>query len=68
MKLPNASKVVVAIEKLEGYCLNPYHDKGKHKARVFMRALGIGMEHATILKQALLYHAMNSEAIEINSN
>jgi hypothetical protein len=68
MKLPNGSKAVVMIEKLEGYCLNPDHDKGKHKARVFIRALGMGREHAAILKEALLYHAMNSDAIDINDN
>jgi hypothetical protein len=68
MKLPNGNNAIVLIEKLEGYCLNPDHEKGKHKARVFMRALGISREHAAILKQALLYHAIHSDSIEINSN
>lgn len=26
--------------KLTGYCLNPEHPRGKHKARVFASALG----------------------------
>ncbi len=68
MKLPNAEKAIVLIEKLEGYCLNPEHDKGKHKARVFQRALGIGPEHAHLLQQALLEHAIASDAIKIGSN
>jgi hypothetical protein len=39
-KLPNAERAVVEIEKLRDYSLNPGHDEGKHKARVFRAALG----------------------------
>lgn len=31
---------MVDIAKLRDYCLNPLHDEGKHKARVFASALG----------------------------
>ncbi|WP_200235400.1 DUF6883 domain-containing protein [Thiohalocapsa halophila] len=41
MKLPNANQAVVDLEKLRGYCLNPAHPRGRHKARVFAAALGI---------------------------
>lgn len=40
-RLPRADRAVVAREKLEGYLLNPQHEVGRHKARVFASALGI---------------------------
>jgi hypothetical protein len=40
-RLPRADRAVVPREKLEGYLLNPQHDVGRHKARVFASALGI---------------------------
>jgi len=40
-RLPRADRSVVDREKLEGYLLNPQHEVGRHKARVFASALGI---------------------------
>lgn len=40
-RLPRADRAVVPREKLEGYLLNPQHEIGRHKARVFASALGI---------------------------
>ncbi|WP_372726680.1 DUF6883 domain-containing protein [Nostoc sp. TCL26-01] len=34
-KLPNPERAIVEAEKIAGYCLNPEHPEGKHKARVF---------------------------------
>ena len=39
--LPGADRAVVPREKLEGYLLDPDHEIGRHKARVFAAALGI---------------------------
>ena len=39
--LPGADRAVVPREKLEGYILNPRHEIGRHKARVFAASLGI---------------------------
>jgi hypothetical protein len=39
MTIPHADRAVVDIRKLRDYCLNPLHDEGKHKARVFAAAL-----------------------------
>ena len=39
--IPRANRAVVARKKLEGYVLNPEHEVGRHKARVFAAALGI---------------------------
>lgn len=41
MRLPNPERAVVEIAKLTDYCLNPMHEDGKHKARVFAAALGL---------------------------
>jgi len=54
MKLPNGNLAIVDIEKLEAYCLNPEHPKGKHKARVFSSGLGLTAADAPLLMQALL--------------
>ena len=35
MFLPNPSLAVVELAKLTDYCLDPAHEDGKHKARVF---------------------------------
>lgn len=40
-RLPRANQAVVPREKLERYLLNPEHEVGRHKARVFASALGI---------------------------
>jgi len=41
MLIPNAENAVVDIRKLRDYCLNPDHDEGKHKARLFSSILDI---------------------------
>lgn len=62
MKIPNADRAVVDIEKLRDYCLSESHPRGKHKARVFASALGLTMENAMELQESLLYAVMNEEA------
>jgi hypothetical protein len=54
MLIPNAEKAVVDIRKLCDYCLNPEHDDGKHKARLFSLILGLTADHAEELRQILL--------------
>lgn len=54
MKLPNAPRAVVDIAKLRDYSLNPKHPEGKHKARVFAAALGLGVADATWLREQVL--------------
>ena len=54
MKLPNAEHAVVELQKLEDYCLNPAHPRGKHKARVFANALGICRADARELRERIL--------------
>ncbi len=52
--LPNAENAVVDIRKLRDYCLNPEHREGKHKARLFLSALGMTVDNAEDLRQILL--------------
>ena len=49
-KLPHPERTIVNIDKLVGYCLNPEHSDGQHKARVFKSDLNIGIEDVELLK------------------
>lgn len=51
MKLPNGKKAILPPGKLEEYCLNPFHPDGKHKARVFSKALDIHRENRSELEK-----------------
>jgi len=53
MLIPNAERAIVEIRKLRDYCLNPQHDEGKHKARLFA-AIGITVHEAEKLRTILL--------------
>jgi hypothetical protein len=54
MKIPNSEHAVVDISKLHDYCLNPVHDEGKHKARLFKKSLGMTRKDAKELREVLL--------------
>jgi len=59
--LPNAENAVVDIRKLRDYCLNPEHDEGKHKARLFLGSLGMRADNAEELRQILLERVKTHE-------
>jgi Domain of unknown function (DUF6883) len=61
MFVPNAEHAVVDIRKLRDYCLNPLHDDGKHKARLFA-AVGITANDAEALRDVLLQVVKTHEA------
>jgi hypothetical protein len=52
--MPRWEKVTVDITKLQNYCLDPQHPRGKHKARVFEATLGLTIDNANVLQEALL--------------
>lgn len=54
MKLPNAERAVASIKKFRSYCLDPEHDKGKHKAEVFRRLFGFTQNDAETLRAIVL--------------
>ncbi len=60
MKLPNGFAAVIDIEKLRDYCLSTSHPEGRHKARVFLSALGMTATDAEGLKKLLLTEAQSS--------
>ena len=62
MKIPNAERAIVDIGKLRDYCLNSEHNDGKHKARLFFAELGMGINDAEALREALLQAAQTHEA------
>jgi hypothetical protein len=62
MLVPNAENAVVDIRKLRDYCLNLNHDKGKHKAQLFLSMLGMTSADAKDLRQILLAVVKTQEA------
>ncbi|MGJ3246959.1 MAG: DUF6883 domain-containing protein [Elainellaceae cyanobacterium] len=64
MKLPNGEYAVISTEKLIGYCLNPNHPSGKHKAKVFASALGITAQNADDLRELIVKAAIEGDVIQ----
>lgn len=63
--LPNWGNAVIPSGKLENYCLNSYHPKGKDKARVFKAVLGYSEKDADYLGEMILDGLAKNEAILI---
>lgn len=63
MKIPNAERAEIDIRKLRDYCLNPEHDEGKHKARLFSAAFGMTMQHSNELRKILLQVVQSGDAV-----
>ena len=64
MNLPNGSRAIVDIEKLRDYCLSDQHPEGRHKAKVFLSALGMVSFDADELRELLLdAAAVKSDAL-----
>jgi hypothetical protein len=61
MRLPNGERAIVDPRKLQEYCLNTHHPRGRNKARVFA-SVGILQADAEVLREALLGAARNAEA------
>jgi hypothetical protein len=63
VKLPNAERAIVDVVKLRDYALSQSHPRGRHKARVFLPALGLIAADAEELRTALLESARAGDAI-----
>jgi len=68
MRLPNPERAVVDTAKLRDYCLNMRHPRGRHKARVFLSALGLSAGDAEYLRKALLQVAATEDATRIETD
>jgi hypothetical protein len=64
MKLPNGEQAEISTQKLIGYCLNPEHPSGKHKARVFGSILGITLENPDVLREFIQTAAVAGEVVQ----
>lgn len=62
MKLPNGRQADLG-DKIENYCLNPNHEKGKDKATLFQNKLGITRANAELLKTAIKQAAITESVI-----
>ena len=50
--------------KILDYSLDPDHDDGKHKARLFQDVLGLTRSHATVLLDVLLLNVLKKAAVD----
>ncbi len=66
--LPNSELAILDLRKLEDYCLDPAHPRGRHKARVFREALAINRGDSAWLRQELLSAARTAGAIELEAD
>ena len=60
--LPNYAQAEIPQSKLEEYVLNPFHNDGKHKARLFKSILGFEQADWEALKHRILGELPYSEA------
>jgi hypothetical protein len=67
-QLPRSDHAILDLRKLEDYCLDPNHPRGRHKARMFRELLGVTRADAGWLKDILLSGAREGEGIELASN
>ena len=62
IRLPRGDQAILDIRKIEDYCLNPSHPRGRHKARVFRQSLGVQQDNAAWLRDTLLEAARSADA------
>lgn len=68
MTLPHYENAYIDISKLQEYCLNENHPRGKHKAIVFRRTLVITGNEAIMLRNSIMQALQVSEASEIGQD
>jgi hypothetical protein len=66
--LPHGDEAIPDIRKIEDYCLNPSHPRGRHKARVFRDALDLQRSDASWLRDVLLEAARSGEAFQLSAD
>lgn len=64
MTFPNPDRAIVDLRKLEDYCLDSFHPRGKHKAKVFESALGLLRKDAPMLRDMILERIETSKCVE----
>ena len=66
--LPNYQQAEIPDEKISGYFLNPLHERGKHKARIFRQIFGITADNGELLKAEILKNLQKCEITNIHEN
>lgn len=66
--LPNYLLAEIPDEKIYGYCLNSFHERGKHKAKVFHQVFGISAKDGELLKAEITSKLQESEVTNIRKN
>ena len=61
--LPLGERAIIDLRKIEDYCLNPSHARGRHKARVFRDALDLRQSDAAWLRDVFLEAARVGDAM-----
>ena len=67
-RLPYCDRAILDIRKIEDYCLNTLHPRGRHKARVFHEALDLQRGDASWLRGVLLDAARANEARQLEAD
>ena len=62
--LPNVENVVVSMEKVAGYALNPHHAAGGNKSKVFESAFGFTQKNAQLLVNQIIENVAAIPATE----
>jgi hypothetical protein len=63
VKLPQGERALIDPRKVTCYSLDPQHDEGRHKARLFESLLGIDIQNARLVLDALQQAAVSCEAV-----
>jgi hypothetical protein len=63
--LPHGERAILDISKIEDYCRNSSHPRGRHKARVFRETLDLQQRDAAWLRRGLLEAAHSSDALQV---
>src|SRR5262245_41222020 len=53
MRLPSGNLAIIDPRKIVNYCLSKDHEDGQHKAHLFASIVGLTVEHADQLLEAL---------------
>jgi len=67
-RLPRVDEAVVPEHKLRDYALNPEHLTGRHKARVFQAALGIGQDDWEWLRDQILSAVQDARVASVSQD
>lgn len=66
--LPNSEQAILDIRKIEEYCLNSEHPRGRHKARLFRELIGLSGADSAWLRLTLLAAVRTADAVQLDGD